>query len=473
MIKFTLLPILFIAGCISLFGDKHKQPNIIFILADDLGYGDLGSYGQKIIKTPRLDRMAAEGIRFTQHYAGSTVCAPSRAVLMTGKHMGNVSVRGNSSGDSFQVLKDEDVTVAEVLKEAGYTTGLIGKWGLGDFTAPGLPGLPHKQGFDYFFGYLNQVHAHNFYPAFLWRNTSRIGLPNEVKMASDERVYGGFAGGVATKKEVYSHDLFIEESLQWIRENKNGPFFLYLALTIPHANNQATRVNRDGAEVPDYGPYADKDWPNPDKGQAAMITRMDTGIGQILDQLKLLDIDENTLVIFSSDNGPHDESNHNLERFNPSGPLQGTKRALYEGGIRVPTLAWWPGTAPAGKVSDHISYFGDFMATATELAGAEKPSGLNSISMVPTLKGDTNSQVEHEYLYWEFYERGGRRAVRQGDWKAVRTQWHAPIELYDLSKDIGEQNDIADKHPEIVEKMEAIMEEAHSESEWSSRIPEK
>ena len=322
------------------------QPNIIFIMADDLGYGDLGCYGQKIIQTPRLDRMAAEGMRFTQFYAGATVCAPSRCVLMTGKHTGHCKVRGNGGGGA-QSLGADDFTVAELLKGAGYSTGLIGKWGLGDMQPEMAQGMPTRKGFDYFFGYANQSHAHNYYPAFLWRNESMVGLRNEVRVPAPTNTRWGI--GAATVKVDYTHDLFATEALDWVREHKAGPFFLFLSLTIPHANNEATRMTGDGAEVPDYGIYADEDWPDQDKGQAAMITRMDRDVGRLLDLLKELSIAEDTLVIFTSDNGPHDESGHDTDRFDPSGPLRGMKRDLYEGGIRVPTIAWWPGQSRLGR----------------------------------------------------------------------------------------------------------------------------
>ncbi|GAB5404944.1 MAG: arylsulfatase [Aureliella sp.] len=440
-----------------------KSPNIVFILADDLGYGDLGCYGQKLIKTPRLDQMAAEGIRFTDFYAGNTVCACSRSVLMTGQHMGHTHVRGNASGPdmSAQTLRGEDITVAEVLKTAGYKTALCGKWGLGDETTGGRSGLPRRQGFDFFYGYLNQVHAHNYYPEFLWRNEKQEKLQNVVKRA--ERSYGGFTGGYATKRVDYSHDLVASEALGFIRENAGKqPFFLYLATTIPHANNEGTRMTGNGQEVPSLGQYAGEDWSEQDKGQAAMISRLDGDVGRLLDLLDELQIAEDTLVMFSSDNGPHDEGGHDTGRFNPSGPLQGMKRDLYEGGIRVPMIARWPGTAPAGITSDHIGYFGDIMATAAELAGVACPDNTDSISFVPTLQGNAAKQEKHDYLYWEFYEQGGKQAVRVGNMKAIRMPWATgKTQLFDLSKDIGEKNDMAAAHPDRVAEMEAIMAEAH------------
>jgi len=438
-----------------------ERPNIVVILADDLGYGDLGCYGQRLIRTPRLDQMAAEGMKFRNFYAGATVCAPSRCVLMTGLHHGHAHVRGNAGGDmSVQSLRAEDVTMAEVLQQAGYRTALCGKWGLGDDLDGARDGLPRRQGFDLFFGYLNQVHAHNYYPEFLWRNETREPLRNEVHKLTGN--YGGFAGGWATKRVDYSHDLIVDAALQFVREQQARPFFLYLAATIPHANNEATRGLGDGQEVPDYAPYDAEDWPAQDKGQAAMITRLDRDVGRLLDLLQELRIAERTVVLFASDNGPHQEGGHHPERFLPQGPLRGFKRDLYEGGIRSPLIVWWPGTTPSGAVSDHVSYAGDLFATAAELAGVAAPEGLDSISIVPEITGRPADQRRHEQLYFEFYERGGAQAVRQGDWKAVRAPMHTgPIELYNLADDLGEARDVAAEHPEIVKDLQARMEAAH------------
>ncbi len=439
---------------------QTPPPNLIFVMADDLGYGDLGCYGQQVIQTPRLDRMAREGMRFTQFYAGCTVCAPSRSVLMTGQHMGHTYVRGNAGRDvTIQSLRPQDVTVAELLKQAGYRTGLCGKWGLGD-DSPGNTGLPNDQGFDFFYGYLNQVHAHNYYPEFLWKNKQKVPLRNEV--VRSERAYGAFRGGHATKRVDYSHDLVMDQALDFVRRNRKRPFFLYLALTIPHANNEGTRATGDGQEVPDYGPYADRSWKNPDKGYAAMVTRMDRDMGRLLDLLAQLKIDHRTLVIFTSDNGPQREGGQDPEFFDSNGPLRGMKRDLYEGGIRVPLIAWWPGTVKPESVSDHIGYFGDLMATAAELSKSRTPQPNDSISFLPTLLGRASRQQEHRYLYWEFYERGGKQAVRAGKWKAVRMpMFHGKTELYDLSTDLGETRDLAKQHPEIVARLEAHMNEAH------------
>ncbi|MFN3150254.1 arylsulfatase [Bremerella sp.] len=452
---------------------EPTRPNIIFILADDLGYAELGCYGQKLIQTPRLDRMAEEGMRFTDFYAGSTVCAPSRCVLMTGMHMGHVHVRGNAGGPDMtrQSLRGEDFTVAEAVKAAGYSTALCGKWGLGDDAPGGRAGLPRNQGFDHFFGYLNQVHAHNYYPEFLWRNEEKTPLRNVVQQA--DRSYGGFTGGWATKKLDYSHDLVVDDAMTFIQEQakqEDHPFFLYLSLTIPHANNEGTRGTGNGQEVPDFGVYADKDWKDQDKGQAAMITRMDADVGRILDLLDELKIAEETVVMFSSDNGPHNEGGHTVDLFDPNGPLRGMKRDLYEGGVRVPMIVRWPGTVAPGQVSDHIGYFGDLMATCCELSGVAPKAGLDSISFVPTLQGHAAKQQAHDYLYWEFYERGGKQAVRAGKWKAVNNSWPGGhVELYDLSNDLGEAHDVSGDHPDVLKRLQRFMQAAHTpHPDWNA-----
>lgn len=447
---------------LPLTGRAASKPNIILILADDLGYGDLGCYGQKIIRTPSLDRMAAEGMKFTQFYAGSTVCAPSRSVLMTGQHLGHTRVRGNAGvgNDRAQMLRDEDVTVAEVLRSAGYATGLIGKWGLG---MPGDEGVPNQQGFDYFFGYLSQRHAHNHFPDHLWRNRDTVPLPNVVTPVGPD------GAGYATKRMQYAGDLFAEEALGFIERNRARPFFLYLALVVPHANNERSRELGDGQEVPDYGAYAALDWHSSIKGQAAMITRMDADIGRLLARLKQLDLDDKTLVLFTSDNGPHKEGGPNYDPafFQASGPLRGTKRSLTEGGIRVPFIARWPGRIQAGAISAHAGYFGDMMATFAELAGARPPENIDSLSIVPTLFGQARRQNRHEYLYWEFYEGGVSQAVLlAGRWKGIRLQrTTAPIQLYDLTNDIAEKNDLAAEHPARVERIARIMTDAHVDNE--------
>ena len=451
--------------------DETNAPNIIFIMADDLGYGDLGCYGQKLIETPELDKMAKEGIRFRNFYAGNTVCAPSRCVLMTGKHMGHAYVRGNGGVD-VQGLRDRDVTVAEVLKNQGYKTALCGKWGLGESTRdnPNHEGVPNQQGFDFFYGYQSQLHAHNYYPAFLWKNDERIALRNEVVPAGRKDLNGFFKPGYATKRLDYSHDLIQNEALSFIKRNRRNPFFLYLALTIPHANNEGTRGTGDGQEVPDYGIYSDKPWSNQDKGQAAMVTRMDKGIGEIVSLLAELGVSDNTIIMFTSDNGHHDEGGHNTELFDPNGPLRGKKRDLYEGGIRVPMIVKWPGKIKPGSITDHVSYFGDLMATVAELTGAPLPAGLDSISFLPTLLGK-RGQRNHDYLYWEFYEQGGKQAVRSANWKAVRIpMFSGNVELYNLDNDLGESEDLAQDHPGVVQRLKQLMDSAHQPNpNWQAR----
>ena len=435
----------------------ERPPNIIFILADDLGYGDLGSYGQRRIQTPNLDRMADEGMRFTDHYAGSTVCAPSRCVLMTGLHTGHCRIRGNAP----LPLAPADVTVAERLKEGGYTTDLIGKWGLGEV---GSTGVPNRQGFDYFFGYLNQIRAHNYYPDYLWQNEDRYPLDNVV-----ETVQQGYAQGIgsyATEKVQYSHDLFTEEALAFVERNQEQPFFLYLAYTIPHANNESRFAGEHGMEVPDYGPYADEDWPEAEKGAAAMISRLDADVGRLLEHLKMLGLDEHTLVLFSSDNGPHREGGHDPTFFESSGPLRGIKRALYDGGLRVPLIARWPGRIQPGAVTDHPSAFWDVLPTAVDAAGLTPPEGIDGISYLPTLLGQ--EQPAHDYLYWEFFEQGAKQAIRRGIYKAVYFWETNQTELYDLSTDPGEARDLAAQYPNLAESLHALMRQARTPSEhWS------
>lgn len=443
-----------------------KQPNLIWIMADDLGYGELGCYGQQVMSTPNIDKMASEGLKFEKFYAGATVCAPSRSVLMTGLHHGHTRVRGNAGRNNplAQALREEDTTVAETLKTAGYKTALVGKWGLGN-VGEAESGLPRKKGFDYFFGYLSQVHAHDHYPTYLWRNEERIPLPNKGVVIGDQ------GAGYATERLAYADELFAQDALRYVEENKDGPFFLYWSMVIPHANNEQKGALKDGTEVPSLGEYADKDWPAQDKGHAAMVTTMDQYVGQLLAKLQELNIADNTLVIFTSDNGPHNESNHDLTRFQPSGPLNGTKRALTDGGIRVPMIAWWPGKIAANTTSSHVAYFGDWFATAAELANAPVPSGLDSISFVPALFANP-SQQQHEFLYWEFHEGGFRQAaLYQGRWKGIRNGGpDAPIRLFDLMNDIGEKSNVANANPAIVETVSNYLKTARSENlDWPAR----
>ena len=407
------------------------RPNIVFVMVDDMGYHDLGCYGSKTIQTPHIDRMARQGMRFTDAYSGATVCAPARSTLMTGYHMGHTSVRGNSGGIP---LLDEDVTVAEALKKAGYATGGFGKWGLGDV---GTAGVPEKQGFDLFFGYYHQVHAHSYYTTHLFRNGERVPLP-------------GNTGRSGTQ---YTHLEIARENLKFIRENKDKPFFCYCPWTPPHAKYEFPK------DDPAWTLYKDKPWDNSAKVAAAMDTLVDRHVGDILTLLEELGLDEKTIVFFCSDNGA-------AKRFegvhNSCGPMKGHKRSMYEGGIRTPMVVRWPGRIKAGVVSDLPWYFPDVMPTLAELAGATQhvPKDIDGISVVPTLLG-TGTQKRHEYLFWQH---GNARAARMGKWKAIRKgKTGAKVELYDLTKDIGEKNNLAEQHPDIARKMGRILDEAYAE----------
>lgn len=442
---------------------QRRPPNILLIVADDLGYGDLGCYGQQKIRTPHLDRLAAQGMRFTNAYAGSTVCAPSRCALMTGLHTGHCRVRGNGGGGGPRLnvpLAPEDICVAELLQKAGYATAIIGKWGLGE---AGSTGIPTRKGFHFFFGYLNQYHAHNYYPDYLWRNEEKVRIDNPQSSVEN----------VAAQQRVYAPDLFREEALRFLTSHKDQPFFLYFATTIPHANNERARATGEGNEVPTDAPYTQENWPQAEKNKAAMITRLDADIGTLLAQLQKLNLEKNTLVIFTSDNGPHREGGNQPEFFRSSGPLRGIKRDLYEGGIRVPLIMRWPEQIRPGTVSDHICAFWDFLPTACDLAGVPIPSPCDGISLAPLLTGQ-GTQRTHEFLYWEFHEGGFRQAVRHGRWKALRHAPHLPLELYDLHTDPGEARNIATEHPDIIARIENYLKTARTDSrEFPIRLPKK
>ena len=418
-----------------------QRPNIVFIMADDLGYGDLGCYGQKTIATPNIDRLCAEGMKFTDFYAGATVCAPSRCSLMTGKHGGHATVRGNRNPET--PLRPDDVTVAEALKTAGYATAQFGKWGVG---GPVTLGRPNVQGFDEFFGYLSQWHAHDHFPGHLWHN--------EV-----EHFIGNNRSGA---RGTFAHDLFTEKALDFLDRSAEKPFFLYLPYAVPHTNNELGRRTGDGMEVPHYGSYAGRKWPNPEKGFAAMIEFLDRDVGRIMAKLDDLGLAENTIVFFTSDNGPHREGGHDPEFFGSRGGLRGIKRDLYEGGIRVPMIVRWKGAVEAGGESGLPWAAWDVLATCADLAGVPAPPGGDGISVKPTLLGQP--QQGHEYLYWEFHERSYKRAVRMGKWKGVKLAPDAPLELYDLAQDIGETNDAAASNPRVVSRIERILKTARTES---------
>ncbi len=441
------------AATASAPGRRMKTANIIFIMADDLGYAELGCYGQQKIRTPNIDKLADEGVRFSQCYSGCTVCAPSRSVLMTGYHMGHTSVRENSGGVP---LLDEDFTVAELLSKAGYTTGCFGKWGLGDI---GTEGVPTKQGFDEFFGYLHQVHAHWYYPEFLWDGVEKFVLD----------------GNEDDGRKTYSHDVIMDRALSFIRRNSHKPFFCYMPVTIPHTEllvpqeslaEYAGQFEEPTPFVSENGHVADQ--PHPRAAFAAMVTHLDKGIGKLTALLRELDIDRNTIVFFTSDNGGQKSGGVDADFFYANGPLRGYKRDMYEGGLRVPMIVRWPGYIEPETVSDHIWYFADIMPTLAELAGAERflPRDSDGLSVVPILLGRDiagRRQSEHEFLYWEFGRgRSLQQAVRAGKFKAVRHHPEGPIELYDLVADIGEATDTADKHPETVAQMHNYMRREHT-----------
>lgn len=430
-----------LALCLPLVLSAAEPPNIIYIMADDMGYHDAGAYGGEEILTPNIDRLAQEGTRFTQVYAGHPVCAPSRNVLMTGLHTGHTTVRNNfaavggvtglGGGKGRVPLNAEDFTVAELLKKAGYVTGMTGKWGLGE---PNTSGEPNRQGFDEWFGYLNQRRAHTYYPTFIWLNQGRFDL----------------TGNMAGERNQYTHDLFTGFALSFLRKHAKERFFLYVPYTIPH----------QAFEVPDLGPYRDKPWPEEKKAVAAMETRMDRDIGLILDLLEELGVADNTVVFFCSDNGSAPDID---EYFGGTGKFRDAKGSVYEGGIRTPMIVRWPGKIAAGKVNeDAVWYFADFLPTAGELAGVEPPRGLDGVSVMPSLLGE-DQELSDRFLYWESHARGFHQAARKGDWKAVRHGLEQPIELYDLANDVSETNDVAQANPNVVKEFEDYFEKGRTD----------
>ncbi len=441
-----------------------RKPNIIYILADDLGYGDLSFTGQLKFKTPNIDKLAAQGMFFNQHYSGSTVCAPSRSALMTGQHTGHTFIRGNKRMENMgqYPLEASALTVAEILKKAGYTTGSFGKWGLG---SPDSEGDPNKQGFDEFYGYNSQTLAHNYYPYHLWHNQTKIVLE----------------GNAGQKTETYAPNLIHEQALLFLEKNKDNPFFMYYPSVIPHAELFAPEEYMEkyrGELLPE------KSYEGTDEGEryknggygsqkeghaafAAMVHLLDKQVGEISAKVEEMGIAKNTLIIFTSDNGPHLEGGADPDYFDSNSKFKGYKRDLYEGGIRVPMIAYWPGKINPKSSSDHISAFWDFLPTVCDIVEVPTPKNIDGISFLPALVGD--NQNAHEYLYWEFHEKGGRQGVRLGDWKGIRLNMHndpsAPIELYNLTQDIGEENNIAQDHPDLIEKIADIMENEHMPSE--------
>jgi arylsulfatase A-like enzyme len=455
-----------------------SKPNIIFILADDLGYGDLGFLGQEYIETPNIDKLVNEGMFFTDHYAGATVCAPSRSAFMTGLHTGHTPIRGNREiqPEGQFPMPDSIPSIATVLNKAGYKTGAFGKWGLGFI---GTTGDPNQQGFNRFYGYNCQRFAHRYYPDHIWDNEKEIKLE----------------GNGWKEKTTYAPDLIQEQTLAFIDENKDEPFFLFMPIVMPHAELaipeddvfQKYRVKfgdekpypvRNGSEYGndmDISTYQSQLYPH--ATFAAMVERIDNYVGQVMVKLKERGLDKNTIVIFSSDNGAHQEGGADPVFFDSNGIYRGFKRDLYEGGVRTPMIAWWPGKIKAGSKSDHLSAFWDLMPTFADIAGVETPKNIDGISLLPTMRGNENEQKDHNFLYWEFHEQGGKQAIRKGSWKAVRLNVFggksSVLELYDLSVDPAEENNLAGDNPEIVAEMASLMKASHTPNPIFTFYPEE
>lgn len=433
---------------------KEVPMNVIYILADDLGYGDIGCYGQTKIHTPNIDKMAKEGMLFTQHYAGCTVSAPSRCSLMTGLHTGHSQIRGNKeiNPEGQQPMAADTYTLGKLMKSAGYTTGIFGKWGLG---YPGSSSVPSTMGFDEFFGYNCQRQAHSYYPDHLWHNNDTVFLHENDNEG----------------RKVYSQDLIHEQALKFIRDNKDRPFYAMLTYTLPHAelnlpHDSIYQLYENAfEEVPYDGKMGYHPSEKPYASFAAMVTRLDKYVGDVMAELKDLGLDKNTIVIFTSDNGPHREGGANPDYFKSYGPLRGIKRDVYEGGIRVPMVAWCPGKIKAGIKTDHVSAFWDVMPTLAELTGVTLPEPGDGVSFLPTLYSK-EGQKQHDYLYWEFHELNGREALRCGNWKLIRQPivGETILELYDLSNDIHEDHNLAQQNPEKVKELEILMDGARTES---------
>ena len=471
-----------LTGCLAACQPESSppRPNIVLIVADDLGYGELGSYGQERIRTPELDRLAAEGMRFTRHYSGSPVCAPSRATLLTGLHTGHAVVRDNDEmnergdvwGDTLiegnHPLPAETYTIGRMLQDAGYVTAAIGKWGLG---GPGDSGEPNLQGFDHWYGYMCQREAHNYYPTHLWRNGVRETLPGNPPFRAhqrlpadvdpdDPRSYDGYSG------QTYAMDVMVEDAVSFVRENADQPFFLYLPFPVPHValqvpDESVAEYEGEFQEAPYPGDRGYLPHRTPRAAYAAMITRMDEGIGQVLRTLEEVGVAENTVVIFTSDNGPTFNGGTDSGFFESTGGLRGLKTMLYEGGIRVPLIVRWPGAVAPGSTSDHVSAFWDFMPTLADISGAPAPPETDGLSMVPSLTGSPAAQSEHERLYWEYH---GGQALLSGRWKAVRSDPESALELYDLAADPAESADVAASHPDVVVRLSEDLDSAREPS---------
>ncbi|MDB6055496.1 MAG: N-acetylgalactosamine-6-sulfatase [Verrucomicrobiales bacterium] len=435
-----------IAAIRARFNRPTDRPNVILIVADDLGYGDLGCYGQQKIKTPNIDRLASEGIRYTSFYAGCTVGAPSRASLMTGLHTGHTGIRGNGNG----FLGTNDLTVAQVLKTRGYANMAAGKWGLG---LMGTPGIPTLKGFDEWIGFLDQVHAHNYYPDYVYRNDQEMPIPDNQN----------------GRERLYIQDYFSKASTNFVRLNEKHPFFMYLAFTIPHANSEKKTT---GMQVPSDEPYSAEKWPQQEKNKAAMITLLDHDIGLLMDTLKQYKLDINTVVIFTSDNGPHKEGGVNPAFFKSSGELRGIKRDLYEGGIRVPMIVRWKDHVPAGITSDFVWAFWDLMPTIAEMAGTNVTAKIDGVSVLSSITSGVKAGASHDSFYWEFHEGGSKQAIRMGEWKAVKLTPSTAMELYNLQLDPREEKNVASANPEVVAKIENLFKTSRTEStEWPLKEP--
>ena len=432
---------------------EERTPNIIYILLDDAGYGDLSCFGQKKFKTPNIDELASRGMRFTQHYAGSTVCAPTRSALMTGLHTGHTFIRGNREiqPEGQTALPAGTVTMPKLLQKAGYVTGAFGKWGLG---APGSEGDPTRQGFEKFYGYNCQREAHNYYPTHLWNNREKVELDGKT----------------------YAHDVIMDEALKFVRTNKDKPFFCFLPITIPHAAMQvpakyADPFRKKFSQFEDeIGEYAGTEVENPVAGFAGMMTKMDEDVGRVVSLLNELGLAEDTIILLSSDNGPHIEGGHNPKFFDSNGPFRGFKRDLYEGGIRVPLIATWPEKIKPGTESGHACAHWDLLPTFCELAKAKTPEKVDGISFLPTLLGK-ESQKKHDYLYWEYHGQGGKQAVLFDDWKVLhlnlnKVEAKRRIEVFNLGNDLGEKNNVADANPEIVARAKKMFTDSHVPSKF-------
>jgi arylsulfatase A-like enzyme len=492
MKKLLILVLISISFAFYSCSSESQKPNIIYILADDLGYGELGVYGQNLIETPNIDALAEGGMKFTQHYSGAPVCAPARCILLTGKHSGNAHIRGNdewkSRGDvwNFQAMFDDPnlegqrplpdsvITLPEMLQGAGYVTGGVGKWGLG---APNTEGTPFKQGFDLFYGYNCQRQAHTYYPMHLWRNEEKVLLNNKLVAPNTKLPANSDPNDEAAYVDFtlidYAPDLMQKEALGFIEKNQTNSFFLYYASPIPHVPLQAPQrwvayyKKKLGNEAPYDGSKGYFPNRTPNATYAAMISYLDEQVGELVTQLKTLGLYENTLIIFSSDNGPTYAGGANTPFFDSAAPFVTEKArgkgSVYEGGIRVPMIAHWPGHIKAGSISNHISAFQDVYPTLAELIKASPKTSLDGLSFLPTLMD--KEQAEHPFLYWEFPESGGQQALRMGKWKAVRQnikKGELNIELYNLETDLQEQNNVASEHPELIEKIKAIFLEEHT-----------